>query len=73
MKGHSEYLVGEGEADSLPPLDGDRDDQEDGGGEGKVTRALQDGEQEAEGLNLGSITVIRTSRYQPNSESIVTL
>ena len=49
------YLVGEGEADGLPPLDGDGDDQEDGGGEGKVTRALQDGEHEADGVKLGSI------------------
>ena len=31
MKGLSVYLVGEGEADGLPPLNGDRDDQEDGG------------------------------------------
>ena len=47
------YLVGEGEADGLPSLNGDGDDQEDGGGEGEVTRALQDGEQEAEVVNLG--------------------
>ena len=49
------YLIGEGEADGLPPLDGDGDDQEDGGGEGKVTRALKDGEQEADGVKLGLI------------------
>ena len=39
----------------MPPLDGDGDDQEDGGGEGKVTRALKDGEHEADGVKLGSI------------------
>ena len=49
------HLVGEGEADRMPPLDGDGDDQEDGGGEGEVARALQDGEQEADVVNLGSI------------------
>ncbi len=47
------YLVGEGEADGLPSLNGDRDDQEDGGGEGEVTGALQNGEQEAQVVNLG--------------------
>ena len=49
------HLVGEWEADRLPPLDGDGDDQEDGGGEGEVTRALQDGKHEADVVNLGSI------------------
>ena len=39
----------------MPPLNGDGDDQEDGGGEGEVTGALQDGEQEADGVKLGSI------------------
>ena len=41
------HLIWEGEADGLPPLYGDGDDQEDRGREGEVARALQDGEQEA--------------------------
>lgn len=38
-----------------------------------MDRALQDGEQEAEGVNLGSVTISHSSRIQFNSESTVAL
>ena len=54
QKAHlKENLIWEWEADRLPPLNGDGDDEEDGGGEGEVAGALQDREQEAEEVDLG--------------------
>ena len=65
------HLVGEGEADCLPPLDGDGDDQEDRGREGEVTSALQDGKQEAQRVNLGAIIIGLLGQFWVNHMNVL--
>ena len=52
-------LVCEGEADSLPSLDSDGDNEEDGGRQGKVTRTLQNGKHEPDVLHITVLFILQ--------------
>ena len=52
-------LVCEGEADSLPSLDSDGDNEEDGGRQGKVARTLQNGKHEPDVLHITVLFILQ--------------